>query len=461
MKTAPHFCPFVWEDLSLKNDGDIRPCCNFEGKGEEKILLGENGKGLNFRDTNHRDTINHSKLKEMRAQFLRGEWPSGCWRCQATEDVGLLSLRAHRIARSRKRGEIPELLQRIETFTKVDGSVEVEKFPTKEMDIRFNNNCNLRCRHCGPESSSSWYQDAFRFGETEVFESGELLVQLEERDGRVVATYDRSDWSKEVSFHERIAEFRDLKRIYFAGGEPLLQKKHQELLEGLVEIGSAKNIELEYNTNLSVLPERILELWNHFAAVGVGVSIEGVERHYEYIRFPAKFSRLVENLHKIDRSANHIRAWFSYTVNVLSICQLPKAMSWVIEQKFQKIGNRGSRPPVSLRLLYAPEYLCIQNMPMAAKQYAEEQIQISVGEMKKSAVIDPEKIRTIESSIHGILEFMYRKEPHSNWHNIWDANRLLDQWRSQNYQQLEPVFNDLLSNPNPSVRAFSAKENSL
>jgi pyruvate-formate lyase-activating enzyme len=461
MEKAAHFCPFVWEDLSLKNNGDIRPCCNYEGSGTEKILLGKDGQALNFRDTNHSDTLNHPMLKAMRAQFLAGHWPKGCWRCQTTESVGLNSLRSHRISRAQKRGDLEELVRKIHFFTTADGTVTAEHFPTKEIDIRFNNNCNLRCRHCGPESSSSWYQDAYRFGDKEIYESGELLMRLEERDGRIVASYDRSDWSKDVSFRERVSELSKVKRIYFAGGEPLLQAKHLELLEALIESGSARDIELEYNTNLSFLPEKVLRIWEEFAGVGVGVSIEGVEDHYEYIRFPAKFSRLVDNLQRLDAGGGHIRAWFSFTVNVLSICHLPEAMNWVVAQKFRKIGNKGNRPPVSLRMLYNPEFLCVQNMPSLAKRYAEKKIQDSLEMMSKAAVLDPQKFTAIENSLNGILDFMYKKESLPHWLGLWAANQQLDQWRKQNFSAIEPVFSQLLAQEDPSPRAFSSATNSL
>ncbi len=451
MHSFPHICPMIWEDLSLKNDGDLRPCCHFSAKGKEETLPQENdgkgsaGKNLNYRENSFPESINHSRLKELRATFLAGKWPEGCVRCASAEKLGLSSMRVQRLERSQARGELQNLVEKIEAHTSSDGEVNARQFPLREMDIRFNNHCNLRCRHCGPVSSSSWYSEAHKFGEVEVIEGGELLLQLEEVEGKVKATFDRSNWSETVDFRsEKISDFQNVRRIYFAGGEPLLQKKHHELLETLVEKNLSHLIELEYNTNLTYLPAATLQLWEKFQKVKVGVSLDGVQDHFQYIRFPAKFSAVVENLKKLDQSADHIQVWISYTVNVLNVAHLPATYEWIFQQGFQKIGKKVNRPPVSLRMLNAPARLNIQNMPLSAKEYVQKRFERAKAENVSQWEIPPSQRQAVEASLDKITQFMNSRAEAPHWAALWQDNVFLDGWRKQSFSRLEPELSRLL-----------------
>ena len=46
-------------------------------------------------------------------------------------------------------------------------------------------------------------------------------------------------------FYEQVPTLRQL---YWAGGESLIMEEHYEVLEKIIEMGYAKNIELRYNS---------------------------------------------------------------------------------------------------------------------------------------------------------------------------------------------------------------------
>ena len=43
---------------------------------------------------------------------------------------------------------------------------------------------------------------------------------------------------------------------------------------------------LEYNTNMSNLPKRVLDMWTQFKQVRVGASMDGMGETVEYQRWP-------------------------------------------------------------------------------------------------------------------------------------------------------------------------------
>jgi organic radical activating enzyme len=90
--------------------------------------------------------------------------------------------------------------------------------------------------------------------------------------------------------------------IYFAGGEPMLSTYHWYTLDKLIEMGRAKEIDLEYSTNCSTLKYKdkdVLEYWKQFKSVTINASIDDIGERFNYIRWPAKWDSVSQNLKRI------------------------------------------------------------------------------------------------------------------------------------------------------------------
>ena len=66
-----------------------------------------------------------------------------------------------------------------------------------------------------------------------------------------------------------------VRAIFTTGGEPMLIKEHLKILEMIIEEGHADHILLRYNSNQTVIPKKIVELWKHFQTVVFNCSVEG------------------------------------------------------------------------------------------------------------------------------------------------------------------------------------------
>jgi hypothetical protein len=53
-------------------------------------------------------------------------------------------------------------------------------------------------------------------------------------------------------------------KLYIVGGEPLIIDEHFESLERIIAKGNAHNMLIEYNTNLTNLPPRLIKMWEEF-----------------------------------------------------------------------------------------------------------------------------------------------------------------------------------------------------
>jgi MoaA/NifB/PqqE/SkfB family radical SAM enzyme len=113
---ADTYCPLPWIGLNVA-PGEITPCCQWTGIGEE--------------------SADSAEFNKIRQDMLDGKELSGCTQCYAAERVGAASRRQDAIEKYGKPTEINLQL----------------------LDISFDNVCNLKCRGCCSTGSHLWYND--------------------------------------------------------------------------------------------------------------------------------------------------------------------------------------------------------------------------------------------------------------------------------------------------------------
>ncbi len=151
--------------------------------------------------------------------------------------------------------------------------------------------------------------------------AGEEVPQLEEvtlkrtlssarRAGfsNVVATrFDApGDWHRqdEVIFGEIISRPEKLEELYFTGGEPLISPKFREIINVLVDSGAAERLTLQLNSNVTVVHDDLLAKLARFKKVTFTLSLDAAYGVYEYIRYPAKWTTVAENVRRITALKN-------------------------------------------------------------------------------------------------------------------------------------------------------------
>jgi MoaA/NifB/PqqE/SkfB family radical SAM enzyme len=81
------------------------------------------------------------------------------------------------------------------------------------------------------------------------------------------------------------------------GGEPFISgvDEHLDFLDYLLP--SSAQIQLHYVTNCTVFPDqRFWDKWQHFKNVDIQLSIDGIEQHFEYNRWPAQWHQVDDNV---------------------------------------------------------------------------------------------------------------------------------------------------------------------
>jgi len=182
-----------------------------------------------------------------------------------------------------------------------DNGYHDTKIELLRLDYWVGDTCNLKCAICSPEYSSAWKE--------------ELKIPLLERKNTTNQIWKDLDLTT-------------LKFIHFNGGEPLLSKEHVKFLK---DIPIKSLVHINYNTNGTILPsEELLRIWNQFKLVQLDFSIDDIGDRFEYQRYPAKWSQVVENLQWfIDNSPVNCMFAVNTTVSILNQSNLPQLIDWL------------------------------------------------------------------------------------------------------------------------------------
>ncbi|MGE0040893.1 MAG: twitch domain-containing radical SAM protein [Vicinamibacterales bacterium] len=418
---SPSFCVYPWMHLFADEGGLMYPCCR--SVGSKRPNVDDTGRQLHVAEAGGiEDGWNSAYMRQIRLDMLEGRRPVPCERCYMYDDLGM---RSHR---QDINDEYADRIAAMVATTGADGSAPLD---LRSVDLRLGNVCNLRCRMCSPQSSKALI--------------GEFAAAA-----RIPAThhvfdaYRRMEWFVGDAFWEIFERHTpNIERLHFAGGEPLIIPEMFNFLARLVTLGRAAGIRLSYNTNLSVLPDRVYELWPHFEQVRVTVSVDGFDRVNSFIRFPSDWSAIDRHLRALEADYDRLNLAggiaFNTTVQIYNVLRLGELLEYLAETT-----TRAEAP--NLSVLSSPRHLSIQALTPGLKAEAATRLRDT---MARLAPRWPSRWRGAEldaltASVEGIIEHMLEKDQASVLREFRHWTTTQDQHRGQRtlewLPELAPLF---------------------
>jgi hypothetical protein len=173
-------------------------------------------------------------------------------------------------------------------------------------DYRFSNLCNFKCRMCGDMLSSSWESEQ---RQNEMIDWGnpknmwmvpEVKKQIEQFQ----------DTQIEAEFSQAVEEHR-VEEVYWVGGEPLMYEQHWRYMQRIIELGDGQNVYARYNTNLSRISYKGIDLYNDILSRirdwQICASLDGTGPIGEYIRTGLDYNQWLGNFRKGIENQRHRR----------------------------------------------------------------------------------------------------------------------------------------------------------
>jgi len=210
-----------------------------------------------------REMDESSWLLSVKADIEYGNWPLECVRCQETETIDNTSIRLNAIKFDQAQKNLDYLI--------VGGVLD--------------NVCNSGCLTCDQEHSTK-------------------IGSLRSRTYPIVDNSNRF-WNLPL---DRVVH------LDINGGEPSASKNYRNILKNL-----PSNVEsVRINTNGSIFIEEIETLIKKGIHITVTVSLDGIEKTHDFVRWPVKWAIFYENLKKYQSVPKlNLNTWT--TVSALNI----------------------------------------------------------------------------------------------------------------------------------------------
>jgi hypothetical protein len=183
-------------------------------------------------------------------------------------------------------------------------------------DYRFSNLCNFKCRMCGDMLSSSWETEQKQHNMINWADSKNNWQLPEVRE----QITEFQDQQIEQEFAQAVEEGR-IEEVYWVGGEPLMYEQHWRYMKRIIELGNGKQVYARYNTNLSRVDYRGVNLFRdilaHVRDYQICASLDGTGSIGEYIRTGLDYSQWLENFRQAvehRRYSRQVRIDFTLTL---------------------------------------------------------------------------------------------------------------------------------------------------
>lgn len=444
------FCPVPWSYVALKNNGDFRVCCHANTSDEKGLLRKTDQTKFNIATDSIAEARQSQLMNEVRLSMLNNEAHSTCIRCDKEDAAGMHSRRQY----EKERASSVISLEEAREITNADGRLQLEKTPVRFMDLRFGNRCNLKCRMCGPTDSEFWYDDYVKVWQQTMFTDGSEEVHLSKNTkGKWTVETQQYKWvDEESSWNEIKANLSELEYIYIVGGEPLLVVGHVEILKECISRDLARKITLEYNTNLTLLPDEVLELWRHFKQVRIGISIDGIKKVNDYIRSPSKWEQIEFNLKKllIYNLNDNFEIWFSLTYQAYNAYHIVEVFEW-IKNEFL-FSKKASVYKIKLKThpLHRPDHLSVKILPQKNKDELAfiYKNYIRKLEVERQQYADSKRfnkfVDSTSATLNSFLSFMKDEDLSSHLDTFLRFTKELDNIRSEKITEVVPEIGRLI-----------------
>ena len=427
------FCPYPWIHVMTQPTGTVSWCCvardNFK-----------NDDGTMF-DLNKGDKIetvwNNNHMRKIRKQMIEGEVVKGCEHCYDLEDMGFPSYRTNYIRDwfeySGRGEEIHDIIER-----SVNNDYYVDT-PPMYLDFRLGNMCNLKCRMCQPQNSSQIQKEYKKIENTEPEKA--QFIKDNFTWGQFVDNL--TPWQDDPEFLRQVEEWLPgVNKLYFTGGEPTIIERVYWIMEKCIELGIAKDIDLVFNSNMTNVQKRFIDLVEQFKSVLMCVSVDAFGNENEYIRGASHWSQVDKNIRKYCESKVVGRILFSPVIQIYNILTITKLLDYceMLEEEY------GREIFVTFLICDYPTSLDFRNCPDQVREVAAGRLE---NWLKRSKVLVNriENVQSIEATIKALKE--NRKE---NWEQelvtFSKYTELLDKQRDESMEEALPELFKLMYRSN-------------
>ena len=384
------FCDIPFNQLYVEMDGSYAACC-FGAKAD-----GRNGLPKHtVKDTTLQHWMEESTyMNEIRAEMLDPNskfetTKKTCKRCISDEKRYGRSRRTACMKIHTNEPDYWKMIEQSAQMFKATGQYVMEHRMIEVQLKVYGDECNLDCYMCMHDNSSirqkvaneGVWNDSI-FGNSAWKRDQDIDVQYFQPDEQDIkdgiSVKAKIPLSKNASSHftngnitgnnvesmieQTLSMSKYIRSIKIIGGEPLIMKKHYELLQRLIDKDEAKHIIIKYQTNLTETKAGKHNIFNyipHFKLVCMVASVDGVGKTIEYMRRRTDWKKVIKNTEYCRRYDN-VNVDFNGLVSFLSVMRFYEVIDFCLDNPIID--------QINWALLEMPIHLRVNNLPEKIKK---------------------------------------------------------------------------------------------
>jgi len=276
------FCNSPWYELQIYWDGSLGFCCHTH----EKLYADDQSQTYNVKNMSIQQWFDSKYMRKARQIMFNTSANSMCTRCYHEEQYSATS-RRHR---SNQKSVIFTRTNFNESYEQSPGYDKFEHSRINsgaytglpiDLHIDLGNYCNLTCKMCRPEASSSIAVQHVKWG----IQSAREFVG--------------TDWTRDDATWDRVltelASIPNLCNVHFMGGETLITPRFNDFVDFMIAHGRL-DLNFSFVTNGTSFDSELMSKLTKFNRIGIEISIETLTEHNAYQRQGTDTAQVLNNI---------------------------------------------------------------------------------------------------------------------------------------------------------------------
>jgi len=353
MPSREVFCNSPWYELHIFWDGSYGYCCGqnhhpYDGNLSEFY----NVKSMSITDWHNSTPMRSHRLRMQHTDRMLE--CDGCWSHEKYSNTSrrIKANQKSAIFTKQQFAESYNQSPNLKAFSHSFGNKGYTTTLPIDIHIDFGNYCNLACKMCKPDASSTIASQYLNWG---LLDNKRLLG---------------SDWTKHDDTWEsvilQILDITGLLNIHLMGGETLITPRFEQLIDAFIKNGKY-DVSFSFVTNCTIFKPSLLQKLAKFKRVGIELSIETLTLHNEYVRQGTDNTLVMENIYKYIEFSNgtNISVTVRPAISLLTIGYYYTLLDFCIANKLLVKSLLVREPscldvkllPKKLRMLYKKNYI--------------------------------------------------------------------------------------------------------
>lgn len=235
---------------------------------------------------------NTQEIVDLRKYNKENKWHPSCSACEIPESAGITSYRTGML----------------DTF-----GIRKQLTGPIKLDLNFDISCNLACRTCGPKSSTFWQKH---------LKENQIKINQPKTISRV----------DELLSILKNLDLSNLQMVTLAGGESLLGTAYWQVAEYIINTvpNADKQLTLQFQTNgTQPVDKKYYDLISRCHLVKFTFSIDGTKEKFEYLRWPANWKQVTENMFQLrEQLPVNVAFQIEETISIFNLFYLDELEIW-------------------------------------------------------------------------------------------------------------------------------------